>query len=615
MKHPRLQATLCSLGLLLTGLSQAFAEEARYHQLKMAEVDGRPHLLTRVKVEDTEAYLIVDTGATGEFVFDSDFVKELGRPLTPVGSGKTVAGRTKLYQTTFGSLDVGGAIRLKQHKCQVADLPAHLEMEGPDKELSTIGLIGSAFFTNARSVIDYGTRTILIPPNGTPPNAFKEQRIKEGDKDIPLHFDRRFRPFVTADIGGTTFSFLVDTAAGGDLLDESVAKQLGLELRETDGKVVGGGKGSHTRVRVTEVDELKIGPRIRLPELRFNVLPNSAGTTPPEGQPEYGGILGARVLEALKAKIDFHSKSLLVPPATAGAAEREPDGEATDDLIAKLFDCQPIRVGKRNELYIEATLNGEPTWLFMDSGADRMMLAKRFAESAKIPLKRSGTASGAGGGQEQQLYVGKLESLEIANRSYGSPSVYFVDLSAFPAPSFTPGEPSRPGLVGLDFFNGVPSAVDYANHRLILNSRQVEGGVSGVLQKQGQRSMRMIEAEGGRHYLIAGVGGREVLFLADTGASSCVIFEPAVEALGLEVEDSEHSVTTLGNKRKKRLATIHDLELGGEGIGGGVQMVVLPQGKEAKSIEGFPVYGILGGSLFDVVKATIDFESDRMSLP
>lgn len=124
----------------------------------------------------------------------------------------------------------------------------------------------------------------------------------------------------------------------------------------------------------------------------------------------------------------------------------------------------------------------------------------------------------------------------------------------------------------------------------------------------------MIEDKRGRHYLVTETLGRKALFLVDLGAVSCMLFEKAADMLKLETYDIEGTVTTLQRKdRPRKGASIRSLKLGDCRVQGNVEVMVLPE-TDIEDLEGTPVIGIMGCSVFEVFHATVDFKEDQIAL-
>ena len=297
----------------VTGTAQEAEKTARFRTVALTATETKKHHFAPVTVEGKKQSFIVDTGFGGEFVFAKSLATDLAKKLTPKGNGRTVAGEAKLFTTNFSSVHFGEVIKLKNQTGDVADLPSHLNLTVPGEEATTTGgLIGSTFFLRSRAIISYKHQAILIPPNGVAKEAYTQSRRAEGDRILKLTPGSKNRPFIQLTIQGKDYHFLVDTAAGSNLILPELVEELGLETKETNSSVVGGGDGQATNLRWALVDNVTFGGTITLPKFDFYVLPNHAGVVPPEGT-TYGGILGSSLLRQLNCELDFGSYTMLVP--------------------------------------------------------------------------------------------------------------------------------------------------------------------------------------------------------------------------------------------------------------------------------------------------------------
>ncbi len=291
------------------------AQAAAPRMLKLAltpHENGRL-LVAEIRADQATGRFIVDSGAAAECLFAKAFALRQGKQLTAAGEGRGIVGKSALFTAAFDSVEIGEAIKLRKQTVAVADLPPHLQLSLPgQKSLLPDGLLGAVFLERARAVVCYPESMLLIPPGDVAGDAFKKSRVAAGDFALPLTQDDQSRPFIEVKLKGQSFLFLVDTAAGANVLLPEIATELGLAVTETKNPVVGGGHGELKPPGQVTASDAVFGGILQFPTLPFLLIPDNSGIRVPKGS-RYGGIIGAPLLKALRARLDFGSYRLLVP--------------------------------------------------------------------------------------------------------------------------------------------------------------------------------------------------------------------------------------------------------------------------------------------------------------
>ena len=189
--------------------------------------------------------------------------------------------------TTLRSLEVAG-VRLADVSCAVFDLPTtHWE-----------GMLGVGWLAAAKPVVDFGSHVLSFPQARAAVGA-------DGDR-LEFALDESLGRYV-ADllVDGSRATFVVSTVAG-TTLDLGFARRRGLELVE-GADVEHGPAGAVVPVYgTTRPVELAL-PRAPLAALTPAVYDTYAyrGEERPSGVREVAGYLGADVLLATRAVLDF----------------------------------------------------------------------------------------------------------------------------------------------------------------------------------------------------------------------------------------------------------------------------------------------------------------------
>jgi hypothetical protein len=218
--------------------------------------------------------------ATGRTVEkESDFGLGHDLRLSARGRGSTV----------LGSLDVAGA-RLTDVPCAVFDLPT----------TNWEGMLGVGWLDAVRPVVDFGSRLLSFPP----PAA--RASIGAGGERIGLVLDETLGRYVAEIlVDGTAATFVVSTVAE-TTLDLGFARRRGIRLTEqTD--VEHGPEGAVVPVHRTAepVSLAHRGGAIATLVLPVYDTYAYRGEDRPTGGPEVAGYLGADLLLAGRAVIDF----------------------------------------------------------------------------------------------------------------------------------------------------------------------------------------------------------------------------------------------------------------------------------------------------------------------
>ncbi|BDS07061.1 hypothetical protein NT6N_21010 [Oceaniferula spumae] len=282
--------------------------------------------------------------------------------------------------------------------------------------------------------------------------------------------------------------------------------------------------------------------------------------------------------------------------------------------IDEHFTSIPLITGNKFLRYVQTDINGTPYLMMLDSGADKIFIAQSVATKLKIKTFPYTTAKGTDG-KLSAIRLGPLKTFKVGDLVVPIKNACFANFPHLTTLKFPDGstKPSA-GQLGTGFIHKMHVAVDYPGNRLLVPKKPDAGNSADLLIKPGDSSVPMIENKSGRHYIQATLNGKPVLFLADTAASSCVLFKPAAKAFKIPLLKRKASVDTFNSDNATvGIANVSKLELGGKNRGT-VQMLVMPHSPKLKSVQGMPVVGLLGASLFEAFHATIDFSSNKLIL-
>ena len=222
----------------------------------------------------------------------------------------------------------------------------------------------------------------------------------------PLTRDAVGLPRIRIGVNDGEDEAVVDTGAGLTVLSAETAQRLGVTLLEGDTRV-GNGVATTVAVRAGIADRMTIaGTTIRnVPVL---IIDDSQLTFPQANNYRITSIVGLPVMRALR-RVKLDATSFTVEAA-------QPFDPARQNLFAD-----------SNDLHVPVVVGGRETFLFIDTGANQVILTERFA-AAHPDLVETLTTSdlrtaSAGGTRTQRSAVWANQELRIGDRAAIVPSI------------------------------------------------------------------------------------------------------------------------------------------------------------------------------------------------
>ena len=598
------------------------------HKLPMIVDESGGFQLCKATVDGTVVHLLVDSGAQVEIAMTKDWATAQGKEFKEAGRADGIAGKAALFTTKFDSVEVGRAVSLSDFTANVMDvrlgIPFAKQEDGTTPKVD--GLLGSVFLRNAQAVINYEKQLLEIPAKGTPPKAFLAQSLASGKRIIPLVKSSGGAAYVPIRFGEKEFLFIIDNAAGSNVMLPDVAAEIGLPIHEIEGDVKGAGS-DEVKPKRGIADNVVVGDVVKLPQMDFMVMPSPGGDNLPAGT-RFGGILGNSFLKQLKVCLDFQTYQMILPPL-ANPAEGNPAGggiqaiplkgdgdpaEIIEGIVKQHYQQVSLTRSVAGSYYVEAMINGKARWMCVDSGANATILDKWVAKEDQITLNDGKPASGPDG-KPMPTQTGTLKSFAVGPTAFNAPTMVFTDLGNFKSLKLADGT-THPlaGLLGASYFKSMPVAIDFPKSRILLATKNIEGNIAGFRKQLGALSAPMIEAEDGLHYLVVEIMGQKGLLLVDVGALSLLLHEETATMLNLKVEDAPGPVTTLGKKDAPgKKTTLESIKIGDHKLKGRLEVKLLP-GTKNEEAKGMPVLGIVGCNFFELFKSTVDFKADAVTL-
>jgi predicted aspartyl protease len=189
------------------------------------------------------------------------------------------------------------------------------------------GVLGSDILAARAAVLDYGSLALYLREAEVAADALELAGFftSQGCLAVKLVRSQSGLLEAPARVGGFPATMVLDTGAGRTCLDRAAVQRLALPTRRTDRHAVGLGVSNEAIAYVT-LDQFWIGPCC-LPTVEAMMIDFShvhAARSELGDQP-FDGILGADVLSARSAKLDYGSLTLYLQEAkvaTDGSANR-----------------------------------------------------------------------------------------------------------------------------------------------------------------------------------------------------------------------------------------------------------------------------------------------------
>ena len=274
-------------------------------------------------------------------------------------------------------------------------------------------------------------------------NATVEVRFNGAESRMLLE-KNMLHPKVSVDLGdGTAHSFIVDTGAGVNLIDRSIAASQGYEVVGETG--IGAPGGAQIRASIVKVPLLRVGDVTILNAefVTMDLIGFSNGTTE--------GVLGLSLFKNYLVTFD------------RGAGYIKLSNE-------KLLPAGPGTLpydAANSQVDIEINVAGKPTRAQIDTGSmGEFLLPAEMMQS--LPLQEAQAASKANlvGGERDIRFARLQGSIQFAGLQFENPNI------AFMTPS--PGS----GNIGSGILADYVLAIDQSNHLIAFRKAATANGAS-----------------------------------------------------------------------------------------------------------------------------------------
>lgn len=256
-----------------------------------------------------------------------------------------------------------------------------------------------------------------------------QQVVERQPRPSPTRRDKAGLLRTTVRINGLDQDAVLDTGANLSVISSSTAERLGIRILDAEGSV-GSGSRDAVATRIGVAERLEIAG-ITVSNVAFLVLADSALEMPLPGGYRIDAIIGFPVLRAIGRMRFADGAFVALAPAAPSAAD------APGNLHA---------VG--NDLFVDATVDGIPVALHLDTGAPASSLSTRFARRHPERLRglerRERRSASAGGAITQQSAVWQDVGVAIDGHPVTLPGLHVMLTDAAAV------ETRTSGTLGLD---------------------------------------------------------------------------------------------------------------------------------------------------------------------
>ncbi|WP_420470048.1 aspartyl protease family protein [Brevundimonas sp. FT23042] len=262
----------------------------------------------------------------------------------------------------------------------------------------------------------------------------------------------------------------------------------------------------------------------------------------------------------------------------------------------------PFQLIGGTRVYLPATVNGTPSEVLLDSGAEMTVLDKGFAEQLGLAVTGEVAASGTGGVGTAQF--ARHVNIDLGGIRFVDRTVAVIDLAQI---SQALGRPLTV-ILGKDAFNALVIDLDFAAQTIAFHE------VGSFVAPEGATELALTSTGTLRAVALSIEGRSPALFDLDTGNGSALLIYPAyAQAEGLLRDRPSSTVMAgaVGGIRESGIATIRSLDIGGFVVRD-VPAVFPPAGPSA--VDSDRTVGNVGMGVLARFRLITDFDGGRMWL-
>jgi hypothetical protein len=251
---------------------------------------------------------------------------------------------------------------------------------------------------------------------------------------------------------------------------------------------------------------------------------------------------------------------------------------------------------------LEATVDGKPATLLLDTGGTGLDLASTFAQRIGLETRSAGEGTFAGG-LHANVRTGQVDRLELGTATVRSLPVSVLDQIP----------PGIDGVLGTNVLYDFLSTIDYKNRKLVLRPKSDSAAFERAAAARGATIVPMLLVPDHFIFVRARAGnGPEALYNVDTGGGGIGVqlVKTSLDEAGI-VPDATHSSSFHGGGGDAHaIPFVADVTLG-ERTWRGLPGLYFDNGDQY-GIFPFAVAGTLSHELFKRGALTFDFTAMRL---
>ena len=207
--------------------------------------------------------------------------------------------------------------------------------------------------------------------------------------------------FANVMINGRRGALMIDSGCPDTLINRSSAQRLGMQVKETKGYIVGV-TGSAERSGASKLATLAMGnctfanvPVAVANEDQINAI----------ARPHLDGLFGAHEMAKFGMIVDCARQMIYVNPKGSSAASSQ---KLAQFLASRGFSRVPMHFSADHHLEVDASLNGHPTKLTVDTGSGFSLISAPVATASGAKMSPTYSYHGEGIGYINQMTLGNL---------------------------------------------------------------------------------------------------------------------------------------------------------------------------------------------------------------
>jgi len=296
---------------------------------------------------------------------------------------------------------------------------------------------------------------LLIIPSSTLASVKGNPTQLSGYKAVRVHYSPLNKMIMSVRINGRRANLLVDTGSNQIILDAGAAASFGVQpsqggLRYTQQTRING------QLLTVGFAQSLIAGGMSFGSTLVTLRSSSHSDT---GDTPVDGLLGLDVLTQHKAVINCRTKLIFFKVDQARQVDLS--SVASKEKFTRI----PLRREENGALTVPCSIRGQPTRLFVDTGAFLTIFHEAFLKSVGIPIEATRISAHFAPGASRKISAGQINDLKIGAFKT-APAKFGV--TALPNFTLRQGSASVSGILGMDTLYNYHAIIDLDSMNLFL---------------------------------------------------------------------------------------------------------------------------------------------------